>query len=474
MTTLSDATLGALRERLAPVHHQLAQRYRGESGARQPVHTVYGGAHLFKANTAPRLGELALRHLNEYAPDFCTFAQAIGLQGAEHLPVTAAGIAELSSALADDAEVVRRSNVHAWRAHRIYQRVLTKLEREPVEDFRIDFEDGFGSRPDEEEDHHAEHAAQALVEAHQQNTAPPFYGLRIKPLTAGMWQRSLRTLDLFLTTYCKAGGPLEGLLITLPKITHLEQIRVLVSALDALEKGLGLSPKTLRLEFMVETTQSILDSNGCVMLPQWIDAADGRCAGAHFGTYDYTAGCNITAGYQDMAHPACDHAKHVMTTAFGSTGIPLSDGATNIMPVGPHRGDNLNAQQRAENQRVVHEAWRLHVRHIQHSLRSGYYQGWDLHPGQLPTRYAAVFDFFLRDLPATSARLKNFIEQAAQATLVGDVFDDAATGQGLLNFFLRGISCGALLEEEALATGITLEELRGRSFPKIIENRRGK
>ena len=88
------------------------------------------------------------------------------------------------------------------------------------------------------------------------------------------------------------------------------------------------------------------------------------------------------------------------------------------------------------------------------------------------TRYAAVFSFFLSGVDAAGARLKNFVQKAAQATLVGDVFDDAATGQGLLNYFLRGINCGAITEDATLGlTGLTLEELRGRSFVKILRNR---
>jgi hypothetical protein len=55
--------------------------------------------------------------------------------------------------------------------------------------------------------------------------------------------------------------------------------------------------------------------------------------------------------------------------------------------------------------------------------------------------------------------------------MVGNTFDDAATGQGLVNFFVNGVACGAITETEALQTGLTLEELRGRSFLKIIENR---
>jgi len=144
--------------------------------------------------------------------------------------------------------------------------------------------------------------------------------------------------------------------------------------------------------------------------------------------------------------------------ANAGTGLWLSDGATNIMPIG--------------SREVVHRAWRLHVDHIRNSPVNAFYQGWDLHPAQLPTRYAAIYAFFLEGLEAASARLKNFVEKAAQATLVGDVFDDAATGQGLLNYFLRGINCGALTEQEALVTGLTLDELRGRSFVKILDARR--
>jgi len=165
-----------------------------------------------------------------------------------------------------------------------------------------------------------------------------------------------------------------------------------------------------------------------------------------------------------------------MQVAFAGTGVFLSDGATNVMPVGarkPVQGQPLGFDEFLENRATVHRAWKLHVDHIHHSLRCAFYQGWDLHPAQLPTRFAAVFAFFLEGLPAATARLKNFVEKAAQATMVGDVFDDAATGQGLLNFFLRGLSSGALTEAEALATGLTLEELRGRSFLAILEKRRG-
>jgi hypothetical protein len=176
-----------------------------------------------------------------------------------------------------------------------------------------------------------------------------------------------------------------------------------------------------------------------------------------------------------MTHPSCDFAKHMMQVSFAGTGVWLSDGATNIMPVGPHRapeGSSLSQDQVEENRAVVHRSWKLHYDHIQHSLVGGFYQGWDLHPAQLPTRYAAVYAFFLESLDAASERLRNFVEKAAKATLVGDVFDDAATGQGLLNYFLRALNCGALTEEEGLRlSGLTRDELQSGSFVKILKSR---
>jgi hypothetical protein len=284
----------------------------------------------------------------------------------------------------------------------------------------------------------------------------------------------VRTLDLFLTTLVeKIDGPVPaGFVVTLPKITSPEQVIALVVLLERFEAGHRLRPGSLSIELMIETTQSIFDADGRVAIPKLVRAARGRCRGAHFGVYDYTAACEITADYQAMVHPACDFARNIMQVSLAGRGVMMSDGATNVMPIAPHRGDTLTDSQRDENRRVVKRAWKLHFDDVQRSLQRGFYQGWDLHPAQLPTRYAAVFAFFLQTLETASARLKNFVEKAAQATLVGDVFDDAATGQGLLNFFLRGLSCGALTEEEALATGLTHDDLRTRSFVKILEARR--
>jgi hypothetical protein len=355
--------------------------------------------------------------------------------------------------------------------------VLAKLEREPVEDFRIDFEDGYGNRPEAEEDGHAVSTAEEIARGMAAGTLPPFIGIRLKPFAEELKARAVRTLDVFMTTLVnKTGGQLpSNFVVTLPKVTMPEQVSALVELFKELESRCSLSPGSLKLEIMIETPQSIINSRGESSLPTLVAAADGRCKAAHFGVYDYTASCNITAAYQTMTHPACDFARHMMKVALAGTGVWISDGATNVMPVGHHRaaqGKRLTAKQQRENREVVHRAWKLGFDHINHSLMNAYYQGWDLHPAQLPIRYAAVYAFFLKGLEAASLRLRTFVEKAAQATLIGDVFDDAATGQGLLNFFLRGISCGAITEQEARMTGLTLEEIRSRSFVKILNARR--
>ena len=443
-TSLPKESADKITGRLKLAMAGFSKRYPGESGRRQPVHTVYGGAHLFKSDTTVKLGQLAVRSFDAYAPDAATFARAL----------------DLPEKLADT----------------IHRRVAEKIVREAVEDFRIDFEDGYGTRSDDEEDHHTLLAAQEVAKGMEAGTLSPFIGIRIKTFSEELHARAIRTLDLFLTELVGiTKGTLPGnFVVTLPKIVSPEQVRALVSIFGEIEPRLRLAPGALKMEMMVETTQSIIADDGQIGLPRLLEAADGRCTAAHFGTYDYTASCSITAAYQDMLHPACDFARNMMQVAFGGTGIWLSDGATNIMPIAPHRGDNLTEAQKAENMEVVHRAWKLHYDHCRHSLANAYYQGWDLHPAQLPTRYAAVFTFFLEGLDAASERLSNFVEKAAQATLVGDVFDDAATGQGLLNYFLRAINCGAVTEQEALElTSLTLDELRSGSFVKILKNRQG-
>ena len=445
-TSLGAGALDAPVSTLRLANLAFAQRYPGEVGARQPVHTVYGGAHLFRPDSAGRLGAVARRALEDYAPDPATLGMALDI--ADHPAIET-----------------------------IFRRVTSKVEREAVEDYRIDFEDGYGNRPDAEEDRHATAVGIALATGMADATLPPFVGIRIKPLNEELRVRSVRTLDIVLSTLVERAGALpEHFVVTVPKVTIIEQVDFIVAVLERLEQSLALPAQSLRFEVMVETPQIVLDATGRSLLPCIPQAAHGRLAGAHFGTYDYTAGVNITAAHQRMRHPACEFAKQMMQTAFAGTGVWLSDGSTTVLPVPIHRaepsGPPLSAEQIAENRGSVHRAWKLHFDDVRHSLVGGFYQGWDLHPAQLVTRYAALYAFFLDGIDAAAARLANFLGKAAQATLVGDVFDDAATGQGLLNFFLRGINSGAIDEAEVLGmTGLSADDLRGRSFVRILKNR---
>jgi citrate lyase beta subunit len=445
--TLSRVLLADLRRANARV----AKACPGDTGSLQPVQTFYEGAHLFTADAASRLGAAALATLEEYAPDGATLAQATGLGATEPNPV-------------EFASDVRR-------------RVVEKLRREPVEDYRIDFEDGYGNRPDAEEDGHARSVAEEVAKAAAARTLPPFIGIRIKPLSNELHARSLRTLDLFVTTLARRLGKRlpSNFAVTIPKVMTPAHVTAVDRMCAALERRLGLRPRTIRLEVMIETPQSILAVDGSSALRSLVAAGRGRVAGAHFGVYDYTALCGITAAWQHMRHEACDFARHMMQVALAQTGVQLSDGGTNVLPIAPHgaaSGRALSAAQRRANINAVHRAWKLHFDGVGHSLVNGYYQGWDLHPAQLPTRYAAVYAFFQSARLAATARLRAFVEKATQASLVGDVFDDAATGQALLNFFVRGLNSGALTAEEAAETGLTTGELQGRSFAKILEGRK--
>jgi citrate lyase beta subunit len=453
---------------------QFQQTYPGDKPDRQAVHTVYGGANLFKSDTCKKMGAIALKNLQTYAPDCVTLASVLEMEGWKDLPKDEKKKEKLIKKLDKLEEKERRSDP-AWLAYTVYNKITAKLETEAVEDFRIDFEDGFGNRPDEEEDATALQAADEVAEGMRNNTLSPFIGIRIKPFTEDHKNRGVRTLDLFLTRlFENTGGQLPGnFVVMLPKVTIPEQVSTMVRLLELIEKKNKLAPQTLKMETMVEATQIIMDDEGRNPLMKIIRAGEGRLIAAHFGTYDYTASCGITARYQTMAHPVCDFAHHMTKVALGGTGIFLSDGATNVMPVAPHRGEKLTGKQIKENRRSVHNAWRIGYQHTMHSLINGFYQGWDLNPSQLPMRYAATYNFFLSSMEDATHRLKTFVGRAAISTLTGDIFDDAATGQGLLNFFLKAMNCGAISEEEAMATGLTLEEIRSRSFYKILKNRRG-
>jgi hypothetical protein len=409
---------------LKAANQTLAKLYPGDATGRQPVHTFIIGADTFTRDAAQRAGTQALEALNRHGATAQAFADAIGLTSD-------------NSVFADT----------------VRERVLTKLRREPVEDLRLDFEDGYGVRPDAEEDADAESAARAVAAGMEASGLPPFIGIRIKPMSIELHARSLRTLDIFVSTLVKSAKRLpDNFAVTLCKVMTPAHVTAVARACSALERRLKLAPKAIRFELMIETPQSILAPDGRSAIPALVAAGDGRVRSAHLGVYDYTALCGITAAHQHLRHQACDFARHMMQVALAQTGVTLSDGSSNLLPIEPH----------------VHEAWKKHFGDVTHSLTNGFYQGWDLHPAQLPTRYAAVYAFYLSALPAATLRLKRFFDKATQA---GAAFDDAATGQALVNFFTRGLSSGAITMEEAMETGLEASELTGRSFLSIINAR---
>jgi citrate lyase beta subunit len=417
----------------------------------QPVQTYYEGAHLFTADVAARHGQAALAALAEHAPDGASLVEALGIGADQPDPV----------AFAAD----------------IRRRVVEKLTRQPIEDYRMDFEDGYGNRPDEEEDGHAVSIADEVARANTAGMLPPSIGIRIKPLSNELHARSLRTLDLFVTTLSRRSGKrfLSRFVITIPKVMTPAHVAAVDRACGLLERRLRMPAQSIALEVMIETPQSILAVDGSSALRALVAAGRGRVIGAHFGVYDYTVLSGITAAWQHARHPACDFARHMMQVALAQSGVQLCDGGTNVMPIGPHAfapGRRLSKGERDENRRAVHRAWKIHFDAVSHSLVNGYYQGWDLHPAQLVTRYAAVFAFFQSARLAATTRLRAFIDKAERATLVGDVFDDAATGQALLSFFSRGLRSGALTHEEVAATGLTAEELDEPSFVGLLVRRR--
>jgi len=474
VTSINSAKKTAIFGKLKKANTAFQKIYSGDLPLRQPVHTLYGGANLFKHDSAKILAERALENFKTYAPDFLTFGRIFRLRGSTDISKSASP--HFIKKTYEQLPKSEKRHHPAYLSYEVYYKVIKKLQTEAIEDFRIDFEDGFGNRSNEEEDATAMQAAKEVANGIKKKTLPPFIGIRIKPFTEEMKERGLRTLDLFISTLVKESkGKLpQNFVVMLPKVTIPEQPEALALFMDVLEKQLKLPKGILKMEMMVETTQSIMDSNGQNPLRRFILASKGRCIAMHFGTYDYTASCSITARYQEMDHPVCDFAHHMTKVALAHTGIWLSDGATNTMPIGPHRGDNLTKAQMKENEEVVHRAWKKGYDHIRHSLWNGYYQGWDLNPAQFPMRYTAVFAFFMESYDDAVERLKTFVEKAARATLIGDVFDDAATGQGLLNYFLRALNSGAITEDEVLATGLTLNEIRSRSFKKILESRKMK
>jgi hypothetical protein len=405
---LDDAFLAEVDGWLAAADAQAAL-YPGEPGRRQPVHTVYVPADQYRPNTPQLWGEQALALLQEHAPTPARFAEATGVD-----PV-----------FIDE----------------VYPRVEAKLAGQPIEDLRVDFEDGYGLRPDPEEDAQARAAGQALASSRTAADAPLIFGIRIKGLQAGTRRRGLRTLDLLVRAAVEAGGLPERFVVTLPKVAHVSEVSTAVRVCEQLEQAYALAAGAVRFELQIEVPQAVIAPDGVATVARLVHASEGRCEGLHYGTYDFSAAAGVVAGEQSLEHPLADHAKAVMQLAAAQSGVRVSDGSTNVIPVG-------SPQQ-------VAAAWQLHARLVRRGLSRALYQGWDLHPGQLVTRFAAGYAFYRAQLAPSSARLRAYAQKSASG-----VMDEPATAQALATAVLRAVDCGACDDAEvAGATGLNRAQL---------------
>jgi hypothetical protein len=402
----------------------------------EPVHVVYGGADRFKADISTKFGDVAL------------------------------GILGMVATSDDEFREIFNDGTGLSVPDGVFDAVRAKLSRQPIEDFRIDFEDGFGFRSDEEEDSCCRLVAAEIARGMQERSLPPMIGIRVKSFQKETFPRATRTLGLCLEHLLSESGNRlpDRFIVTLPKIRHAEEVEALDRLLSLVEVGSGLSKNRIEIELMVETPESVLD------IERLVRVAPARISSVHFGAYDFTSELGITGSYQDINHPASVFAKQIVQLRLAGSGVRLSDSVTQIMPIAPHRGTAINRSQQLENKTVLQNALRVHYQNIALSMEKGYFQSWDLHPGQLIARYAAVFAFFRNEAEEQGGRLKAFLRKATQATLTGNIFDDAATARGYLNFFRRAYRCGALNGDQIRQlTGLEKNELLHMSFNKLSE-----
>ncbi|MEU8178727.1 aldolase [Microbispora hainanensis] len=387
-TTLTGPDgLDGLLDGFAGTHDEQLARFPVREPAWQPVHTVYVPADRVTAEIVQQWRHAAtdLLHRLLFTP------------------------AELAALFELDPEL----------AQPVHDRVRRKLHAEPIEDLRIDFEDGYGVRSPEEEDGHAESAAAAVAAMHEAGTLPRRWGLRVKSFADGDPLRSVRTLDGFLTGVVRRAGRLpDGFTVTFPKVLMEDYLHQFARCLEALERGLRLPPGTLRFEMQVEAPQTVL------MLQRSADLVPslcGRLAAAHFGVFDYTAALGLPPDQQRLDHPACDHARHVMQTALSGTGVELSDGSLAAAPASEAAAD-------------VHALLHRHSALVSHSLAHGFYQGWDMHPSHLVSRFATVYAFHLTCYEKYADRVRAWQERRAAS---GGLLDEPATIRTLIAALAR-------------------------------------
>lgn len=399
-TRLDDRARARIEAILGPVDAALFRDFPGDRIGGQPIHTVY-------------------------------------------VPASAATV-DIPSEWGRQAQSLVDSNTEVFESldsSGVLPTVRRILAQTPIQDLRIDFEDGYGWRADSAEDDDARRAGRVLAELASDPNGPRWLGIRSKGLAPHERARGFRTLELVLDA---AGGVPDGFVFTVPKLRATEQVDAVVALCEELERAHGLPERALKFELQIESPQAIVGSDGTATLARALHSADGRCTSLHYGTYDYSAACGITSAQQSLAHPVADHAKNVMLAAAAQTGVWVCDGSTQVVPAGTPV--------------EVESAIRRHFELVTRSLERGFYQGWDMHPAHLATRWTATLAFFRSAMPAAAARVAAYLDSAS-----GGMLDEPATAQALAGVLVRGLDCGAVDERDlhAVSSSITREVLQG-------------
>jgi citrate lyase beta subunit len=375
-------------------------------------HVVYGGAHLFTAKTPEKLGSLARAAFEKYVRPAGDLKAAFG-------------------AIETDDELV-------------LARVADKLQKLPVEDIRIDFEDGYGVRTEEEEMKDAARTAKELgaILAARGSGAGPAFGIRIRAIRKEAVLRVLRTLNVFCTNLVESGAKLPAdFVVTLPKVRSATEVSTLAVTLGALEQRFG-APR-IGIELMAETKEAASRRE----LESWIAAGEGRVRSLHLGAYDFLSELGVLARSQRLHHPFTDSLRTAMKLATADTDVATFDGATTVLPIESHKakdGAKLSSAEEDENKGRVHGAFTQHFSDVTASLDKGFFASWILYPAQLVSHAVAISSFYADEAPRALVRLTNFTHESARATAVGTSFDDRATARGLVSFFARGLRAGVL------------------------------
>ncbi len=360
----------------------------------RPFHVLYGGAQRFKAGTFAKMRGMALDFLLRH-------------ENAGFLFET-------------DSEVAKPTLARARK----------KLSQQAIEDFRVDFEDGFGAIDAQTTKQEATRVGAVLAAECSARLVSPWIGLRIPPIDVN--DVTLVVLDAFFAAY-DSEWPRDHhgrFAVTHPKVTSAQQLRLLAEALTAIESKRGWPAATLAIEAMYEVPTDT---------SEWNAACDGRLRSIHFGAYDYLSALGVPPEDQCLVHPLATRAQCHLVERFHSTNISISDGATLAMPLGSAR----EIADAAATQRMQ----------IRNALTLGIQQGWDLHPHQVTVRACVWIEFFLKGEHKNAQRLQAFLQESGRVSRVGSQFDDSASARALVRFFERGHAFGAWSDDDLAALG---------------------